>query len=362
MKLLFLGDFFFDYNAFPPDFEAICRFVQDNAYSVILNLETSWGTQGKPVSKRGVHLRSSDLLIEALKKLNVVAVCLANNHAMDFGAESLQSLCEQLTQAGIIYVGAGKNLTEALRPVHLSGTHYWLQNFAWELEEAVRATSYSAGTAPLNRKLILSQTQRLKTDKPQSRIINIYHWGFEYNLLPMPLDIQFAHDSLDAGADLIIGHHPHVIQPQQTYRGKQIFYSLGNFYFGSRRSHFKKIFKHHTPQNACDFGIGVVLDTDKDSVTHLIALRYDKSCDCSVIKQVQPMELQDLTHTDWTSNRYYQEAKRQSVNFTPVLTTNSLSNYIKLKWLSLLYTAAKILGPLRKKGPFRLVAERMKNR
>ena len=74
----------------------------------------------------------------------------------------------------------------------------------------------------------------IKKEYPNVKIATIFHWGFEYNTVPMPLDIKFSHSCIEAGADLIIGHHPHVMQPMEKWRGKEIYYSLGNFYFSSR--------------------------------------------------------------------------------------------------------------------------------
>ncbi|MBR3628302.1 MAG: CapA family protein, partial [Elusimicrobia bacterium] len=110
MKLLFLGDFFFDYDIIPNDFLLLCDFIKRNNYYVILNLETTFGNKGNPINKRGVHLRGSYNLIEVLKQLNVIAVCLANNHCMDFGYEALEELIINLKKENILFVGAGKNL------------------------------------------------------------------------------------------------------------------------------------------------------------------------------------------------------------------------------------------------------------
>lgn len=347
MKLLFLGDFFFDYNCLPEDFRAICRFVKENDYHVILNLETSLGGQF-PIKKRGPALQSNSFILKALEKLNVKAVCLANNHMMDYGTDSLQRTLQQLKKNNILYVGAGPDMASALQALEIPGTPVVLQNFAWEVEEAVAAGKNTAGVAPLDRNLILQRTRTLKQQQPDKYIVNIYHWGFEFNLLPMPLDIQFAHQSLEAGSDLIIGHHPHVIQPYEIHKDHAIFYSLGNFYFGSRRSDFKKVFKNHTPANACDFGLGVVLDTSNLKVTNLVRVVYDKAKNESIISLCKFSDVENISGVEPNTAQYYRSAKSKSANFTPILTVNPWINYIKLKGLFLTYFLAKITKPLRK--------------
>jgi hypothetical protein len=348
MKLLFLGDFFFDYPYLPKDFLEICSFVQQKNYRVIVNLETVWGTSGKPVRKRGVHLRSSRQLIEALKQLNVIAVCLANNHTLDFGPEPLENLCQELTRAGILYVGAGRNLEQALKPLALPETSLLLQNFAWETEEAVSATKTGAGVAPLRRDTVMAQSRKLRKKYPDHFIVNIYHWGFEYNLLPNPSDIHFAHQSIDAGADMIIGHHPHVIQPYEKYKEKDIFYSLGNFYFASRRKNYNKHFPV-PPCNACDFGLGIVFDTVTKQAEGLVSVEYQKAADLSsVTPAAESAVVRDITSVDWKSKDYIKKVREMSCNFTPVLTLNSFHNAGALGWLHFKYKMAFLLKFLKK--------------
>ncbi len=340
MKILFLGDFFFDYDIVPKDFQALCRVIKQKNYRVILNLETTFGDKGTPISKRGPHLQSSPLLIKALKELNVLAVCLANNHAMDLGAESLEYLCKQLDKAGILYVGAGANLKEAIRPLPLPNTNVLLQNFAWNIEEAVYATSASAGVGPLNHNLVLHQTAALKKQYPNSFIINIYHWGFEYNLLPMPLDIRLARNSVKAGAELIIGHHPHVIQARETYQGKSIFYSLGNFYFGSRRINYNLKFKKYPVTNACDFGCGIVFDTDTKNCEEIISIVYNRETNQSEFQKINLALLPDITGINCDTKVYKEQVKASAENFNPILTNNRWYNACALIWLHIKYFIA----------------------
>lgn len=347
MKLLFLGDFFFDYDYLPEDFQEICRFVQRENYQVILNLETTLGTGGSPIQKRGAALKSTPLTLDALKQLNVKAVCLANNHTMDYGEESLQETLEQLDKNNILHVGAGTDLKHALQAVELPGTSVVLQNFAWPVEEAVAACPNAGGVAPLDRALILEHTRALRAQEPGKFIVNVYHWGFEYNLWPMPLDIQFAHQSLEAGADLIIGHHPHVVQPFEVYKNKKIFYSLGNFYFGSRRKKYKKQF-NATPRNACDYGLGVVLDTQTHQCESCVGLAYNHPTDASVVQTGTPAYLTDMTDASWQSKEYVKKVKNTSCNFNPVLTTNPLQNTVSLHWLMLKYKIAASLKFMKK--------------
>lgn len=214
-----------------PDIEEIGKYIKTNNYYVILNLESPLNASGKPINKGGPNLHSDEKAIVALRQLNVIAVCLANNHMMDFGSEALEKTIDILDKAGIPHVGAGMNLGEALRPVIIEceGQKIVLQNFAWKYEEAVYATKTTAGVAPRDDVTVKRSTIENKNKYQDSILVTVMYWGFENNTLPMPYDIQLAHECIDNGSDLVIGSHPHVTQPFEKYKGKYIFYSLGNF-------------------------------------------------------------------------------------------------------------------------------------
>lgn len=256
---------------FPEDLESIAEFIKKNDYKVILNLEGAFEKLGHPIKKRGANLAHSPYVYEALERLNVVAVCLANNHMMDYGAKSLEIGLDELRKHKIKYVGAGINESEANKPINLelNGKNVYIQNFGWDVEETVYATNRKAGCAALVHEKVLFQTKRIRKSSPDALIINCFHWGFEFNTLPMPIDIQFAHDCVDNGCDLVIGHHPHVMQPKEVWNGKEIYYSLGNFYFSSRRNNFLVTFPNDPVPNMCDYGLAIEydLDTQKHAVS-----------------------------------------------------------------------------------------------
>lgn len=346
MKLLFLGDFFWDYDEFPSDFEKICEFVKNNGYSVILNLETTLGNVGTPIKKRGPNLRSSNLTIQALKKLNVVAVCMANNHMMDYGELALQETIKLLEEAEISHVGAGKNLDEAVHELVLfiGGESIVIQNYGWNIEETVYATQDSAGCAPLNRDDIIYRTKMLREKYQDMTIVNIFHWGFEYNLLPMPLDIQFAHDVINAGASLVIGHHPHVMQPKEVWKGKLIYYSLGNFYFSSRRSNYKKKFETAKEINMCDYGMAVGFDTCEKKIIDEYVIKYNVVTDMSYFDmKIGGYLIEDISNVEWQSEKYEKEVYLKKENINPVLgLDDKMNKYMVCKLFFSYWVAEKL--------------------
>jgi len=149
---------------------------------------------------------------------------------MDYGKKGLQQLLHLLHEAGVYHCGAGMDLSEATTPVEVSigGEKWAFISYAWPLIEAVPAGNHRAGVAPLDRDLMLRAIQELR--ERNDEICVLCHWGYEYERFPLPAHRRLAHILIDAGATVIIGHHPHVIQGIEYYKGKMIAYSLGNFF------------------------------------------------------------------------------------------------------------------------------------
>lgn len=345
-KLLFLGDLYYDYEYLATDIKCLSEWVAKNKFYTILNLEgcIDCGV-GKSIIKRGPNLKSNIKIVEVLKSLNVIGVCLANNHIMDYGKEALESTCSILDSKKILYTGAGKNLNNALLPMDLNPIfeNTVVLNFGWDVEETVYATDKVAGCAPRDEKIILEQIINAK--KTSKKVIVCIHWGFENNRLPMPYDIDLAHRMVDAGADLIIGHHPHCIQAKEFYKGVRIYYSLGNFYFASKRKNFTTKYKEQIT-NQGDFGLAVSYDLLSGECEEYL-LEYSDDKDKTVISNKKGI-LEDITNIDYNSKNYLKEVRKRKGNINPILTCNDIKNKKKLQMLFGYYTfkasVKKILG------------------
>lgn len=324
-KILFCGDLFYDYDFISEDIEEISDWIENSNAITILNLESPIGKgNGQVIKKRGPNLASNEKVVDVLKKLNVVGVCLANNHMMDYGSEALLDTIDTLCDNRIMHVGAGANLRNAFKPMVLNvcGKKIAVLNYGWDIEETVYAGENTSGCAPRYDKLIISTVKDAK--KNYNEVIVCMHWGFEYNRLPMPYDVQLAHQIIDAGADLIIGHHPHCIQPKEVYKGKFIYYSLGNFYFASRRKNYKKRFDE-TISNQSDYGCMVTYDVmNGECKEHLIY--YDHKLDSSVKKDIDSQILEDISSIDFNSKDYLKLANKRKININPILGCNEREN------------------------------------
>lgn len=197
---------------------------------VLGNLEGPLSEQGEAVMKK-YKFRGDPSYVAVLKKAGINIISLANNHIMDYGNLALIDTIVLLKNAGLYPLGAGKNQEEALKPFIINKNGLTLSFFAslgypLQIEEVDPKAS---GPCQVGLDEFISALQDIR-DQVDFIIVSL-HWGLEYEALPHPQQIETAHRLIDNGADLIIGHHPHVIQGIEKYRGKYIFYSLGNFLF-----------------------------------------------------------------------------------------------------------------------------------
>ncbi|MEI6296890.1 MAG: CapA family protein [bacterium] len=162
----------------------------------------------------------------------ITLVNIANNHICDYGTQGLLDTIDNLDKFGIEHIGAGKNLEEARQPVVkiIKGMKIFFLGYG----NYSPAGENSPGVAYRNKKDVIEDIKNAKRNGADIIIVN-FHWGVERATEPTKSDVSLAKTAIDNGADVIIGHHPHVIQPIKAYRGKPIFYSLGNFIFGGNR-------------------------------------------------------------------------------------------------------------------------------
>ncbi|MGY3815709.1 CapA family protein [Globicatella sulfidifaciens] len=338
MKILFLGDLLYDYNTINDDIEKLSEFIKQNEYYTVVNLEAP--LKSNEQLKKWINLANSNLVVDVLKKLNVVAVNLANNHILDWGPEGLNNLIKALKNNNITYFGAGMNTDEAQqhKVITLNGKKIGFIGAGWDVEMCVYSKRNKAGVAPLSNKKLSKQIEEMRNEVDYS-IVNL-HWGYEYELYPLPVHRRLAHNLVDIGADIIIGHHAHIVQAYELYKGRSIFYGLGNFYFGSRRELFNQNKNNRTASIFSRYGLGVCWDVENDLIENIYF--------CSENSQTiicEPFELEDISDIPMMNyNRFF--ANNRTSTRKPSLYMgrfNSILNYLKVKkFNSLLYVKKKI--------------------
>lgn len=205
-----------------------------------------FGNLEGPISDKGTKVgsiysfRAEPEAIEGLTFAGFDILSLANNHAFDYTGEALEDCLTRLSKAGISYVGAGFTENEAYSPVikEIDGPADSPQVKIAFLAytnlgpETWRATEENSGIAWISKDNFEKIKKDIENAKSQADILVVsLHSGEEYQKTPTQFQIEFSKMAIDAGADLVVGHHPHVIQPNEKYGNGYIFYSLGNFIF-----------------------------------------------------------------------------------------------------------------------------------
>lgn len=228
--------------------QRLARSVQD-CDAVFGNLECTLTNHPTPLQSKSratvlagptkAAPKSRDYLLKAppdtapfLKEAGFSILSLANNHSMDYGPTGLQDTMAALDEAGIDYCGAGPDLAKARAPRILGSVAYIAYSEIAPLGS--KATLTSPGIAwipyPPSRSDVVGSIKNARKAGAEIVIVSL-HWGLESSSVVEPYQRVFARHLIDSGADAVIGHHPHVLRAVETYKGKTIAYSLGNYLF-----------------------------------------------------------------------------------------------------------------------------------
>ena len=208
----------------------------------MINLENPISLRGKKVEKT-FNFKMNPKYLEVMRLAGIDVVNIANNHVIDYGLEAFNDTKYYLDSMKIKYSGAGNNLDEARKPaiIEVKGKKFGFLGYY----SGNPAGKNSYGTAPRNPDYIKEDINNLKENLKVDYVIVNFHWGVEGSHFANTEQKSLAHLTIDAGADAVIGTHPHVLQAVETYKGRFICYSLGNFIFGgnARKEHDTMIFK-----------------------------------------------------------------------------------------------------------------------
>jgi len=259
-----VGDFMLERRLDPSDIASVRTLFAD-ADLVIANLDTVVSDRGEAMPK-WANLRGPRELAEDLAELGIDVAVLANNHAMDFGAEGLLDMIEALRDAGVSTVGAGANLAEATAPllVERSGRRIAILAAASTLATGSAAGPDTPGVAPLRAHYSFEIDDSLFAEQPGS-VPDVKTWVDEQDLARLCADLQTARETADdvlvithwgvptpwrpsahpvvqahqiaagralieAGATAVIGNHPHELHGIELHQERPIAYCLGNFW------------------------------------------------------------------------------------------------------------------------------------
>jgi len=240
MKILIGSDISTRYNRELVD-AAYCKKIYremkpllDGADYRIVNLENVLREEGvgEPIIKSGPNLYGLPKNISLLTEGGFDAVTLANNHFGDFGPEGIDSTLKLLDENQIARFGGGRNKEEAYMAHYVEKDELKIAFLSVCENEFGTATDSAPGSAGYELKLLRDRMQEEK--KKAEFVVVIFHGGNEHNPLPAPMTQDRYRLIIDLGADAVVAMHTHCIQGYETYEGKPIIYSMGNFYFPDR--------------------------------------------------------------------------------------------------------------------------------
>lgn len=260
-KILFCGDLVIPYNC-KVNYEEVKPLFKGKM--AIANLEGAILQDEKEVEcnkwNDKFSLYSCPKILDVIHDLNICCVSLCNNHILDY-QKPIQFTENLLSQHKILSFGL-KNLDVV--GLSLNGRKLYVITFA---------TFANEHSLPLfNPKEVVNTVKKLRTEDKECLIAVFPHWGIEKLRVAEPADRQLAHQCIDVGADIVVGHHPHIIQDIEIYKGRHIIYSIGNFilpqtFYGNK----KLVFKDPYIQNE------LVVEWDGSDIK-FYNLYYDVSC------------------------------------------------------------------------------------
>jgi poly-gamma-glutamate synthesis protein (capsule biosynthesis protein) len=194
-----------------------------------INLESPFSDRG-PYRDGGLIFHAPPEMIAGLEMAHIAVASTANNHTRDCGPHGVEFTIAWLRQHGIQPLGTSESEAKTHRGIILerNGIRFGFLGYTYDQQ--------NGNWRDVDKRIALADPAVLCRDVPELRrradvVIVSMHHGVEYMPKPSKAQIAFAHAAIDAGATLVIGHHPHVVQAEETYHGGLIFYSLGNFIF-----------------------------------------------------------------------------------------------------------------------------------
>lgn len=239
LAILFTGDVLLDRRVRPwierEGVESLFEGVNAafrKADAVVINLECPLTTRHTPVGKKFVF-RAEPEWAESLRRAGITHAALANNHTIDQGREGLTDTYHALRKAGITPLGYGRTADEQAAPVVIRKGKLEVALFN-TIPLPIENWPQAEGKPDICRvsvRRLAAAIRKYKAAHPGTRVVAVLHWGTEFQPVP---DMQQRYDArllAQAGADAVIGHHSHVLQPVDTIGSTLVFYSLGNFVF-----------------------------------------------------------------------------------------------------------------------------------
>ncbi|MDF2511548.1 MAG: hypothetical protein K0S04_1414 [Herbinix sp.] len=243
---------------------------------MMLNNEFAYSNRGTKASDKSFTFRAKPERVQILKEMGVDIVSLANNHALDYGQDALMDSFDTLDEAGISYVGAGENVDRAKAPVYYKVGNKTIAYVS--ASHVIFAMDwYASDTNPgmIGTYDPTMLVESIKEAKENSDYVVVFvHWGVERATKPEKYQRNLSKIYIDAGADAVIGCHPHVMQGLEFYQGKPIAYSLGNYWFNASEKESGMLKLYLKTDGTVD--VQLLPAMNKDTETYLLTDEIEK--------------------------------------------------------------------------------------
>lgn len=239
---------------------------------LLVNNEFCYSTRGAPLPGKLYTFRANPENVQLLQAMGADIVSLANNHVYDYGPEAFEDTLATLLGADIPYVGAGKNIQEAMQAQYFIAGGIKIAYVAASRAEKYIMTPEATSSEPgvlrtYDPALFL---QAVQTAKQNADVVIAYpHWGTENTHVLEEAQVELGHMLIDAGASLVIGAHPHCLQGLEYYNGAAVAYSLGNFWFNTATGDTALL--EVTLQSPEDISLQILPCLQKGGVTTLVS-------------------------------------------------------------------------------------------
>ncbi len=269
------------------DEELISKFR--SAQYKIFNLEVPLTDAPSPIEKAGPSLVASRSTVEALKKMKIDLLSLANNHIMDQGVDGLKSTMKILDNSNIAYLGVGLNLDAASKPFIFEYSGKRIGVYSCAEHEFSIADEVTPGANPYEPLESFDHVVSLK--EKCEYVIVLYHGGKEHYRYPSPMLQKVCRKFVEKGADLVVCQHSHCIGCHESFNGGTIVYGQGNFLFDRKDDEF--------------WSTSLLIEIDSDFNIHYIPLEK-KGCSVAVAKENGAQILDDFyTRSDQIKDPHF---------------------------------------------------------
>lgn len=196
------------------------------------NLEGSLLKNTDNLLNKSAVFNNYSAIEDLLNKIPFKVFGIANNHLLD--AANIKTTLENLDELGVLSVGAGSNIQDARKSVLVNDENnnmFEVLAFGWNAINCIYATSTKEGVNPYTKNNVISQVEDKLKSIGEKKLVCYFHWNYELEIYPQPVDRELAYKLIDMGVFAIIGCHAHRVQGCEIYKDHPIVYGLGNFLF-----------------------------------------------------------------------------------------------------------------------------------